>query len=317
MPAQTNRNGRPTRANMTTMRDPLVPLDFGGWFRRVYQTFRRSFVSLSVLSLLTVSMGAVYFIVLDAIRPSPTELQQRLLQAAEASPTGTVEPQTQLMIQFGPLIPSMVIFTVLIGLASAVSYGGGYHVALRQANGQPIGAGEAIRTTAPRVLPFVGWCFVTWLAVMVVFVGLMLPGTLAGEPWLQVVASVVALAIMVGVGVSLLATIFGVVFLERAGLKRCFQLIKGRFWITSTRVLATLVIYLGYALLTNGAVKLLLWPFGGQQALGHVALAVLHIANAIIAIPLMVFLIAATLVSYAELRFREDRSITTRTLVAG
>jgi cation transporter-like permease len=73
--------------------------------------------------------------------------------------------------------------------------------------------------------------------------------------------------------------------------------------------------YFLYLALVTVVGKLLLWPFGGPEGLGRVALAFAHIVDAALGIPMVVFVVAATLVTYAELRFREDPDTTTRALV--
>jgi hypothetical protein len=113
-----------------------------------------------------------------------------------------------------------------------------------------------------------------------------------------------------------LPTTSGVVFIERRGLVRCARLVVPRPGLALGRTLITLA---GYALYTGIAalvVKLVLAPFGGAQSRGLAGLAVVHVVTALMAVPSVVFLVAATLVGYAELRFREDRSVGVHTLAA-
>jgi hypothetical protein len=196
------------------MHDPLVPLDFGGWFRRVSATFRRSFVALSTLALIPAALGVAHLIILDAIRPSEAETQRRLVEAAHASPTGTLAPQTEFMIKHGPLLPAVLPYLVLISLCSAFVYGGAYYVALRHANGQPVATIAAMRWAGPRVLPLIGWGLLAWFGTVVIFLGLLLPGQLTGNPWLNMIGPAIGFVVLLGVSVTVSAVFFGVVFVD-------------------------------------------------------------------------------------------------------
>jgi hypothetical protein len=60
--------------------------------------------------------------------------------------------------------------------------------------------------------------------------------------------------------------------------------------------------------------KLLLMPLGGAPSLGMVGRAVAILVSGLLSTPVFAYVVASTLVTYAELRFREDRSTSTQTL---
>lgn len=299
------------------IRDPIVPLDLGFWFRRVYELVRRSFTGLAALASVPMLLTALYWITLDAVRPGPADTRQRLLAAGATSSGSPVDPWTELRIDALPVLPTMVIFAVLVTVAIAFAYGGSYHLALRTANGQPTEVLSGLRAAAPRVLPFIGWGALCSLLSTIATAALLLPGMVTGSPWLKMVGPLLAAALLLTVGVTLLPTIFGVVFVEGAGIRRCIRLVRGRFLAALSRMVVTGLLYLGYVLCTEAVLRLALLPFGGTQALSRPGTTILHLVDAALGVPAMAFLVAATLVTYAELRFREDPSTTTRTLVAG
>jgi hypothetical protein len=206
----------------------------------------------------------------------------------------------------------MVGFGVVMMLATAIAY----HLAVRGANGQPSRIADTLRAAAPRTLRFIGWAVLTSVVTTLVGMLLLLPGLVTGSPWLSMIGPLIAFAVLIGVGTTVFPTLLGVVFVEGAGLRRCVRLVKGRFWATLGRTVLAVLAYLLYSLVAMAVVRLLLWPFGGAQAVGRLGAVVVHLLDAAASIPLTVFLIAVTLVSYAELRFREDPSTTTRTLAA-
>lgn len=137
-------------------------------------------------------------------------------------------------------------------------------------------------------------------------VGLMITG----------VAMMVVGAGLTGLGAVVLATLSGVVFIERAGLRRCLRLVKGRFWATLGRMVAAGAIYVGYGIAAKLVVTLSLAPFGGAPSAAGLGSVAVHMVSAALSIPPTVYLLAVTLGSYAELRHHEDRSTSTQSLAA-
>lgn len=298
------------------MRDPVVPLDFGNWWRRVFGVFRRNFGRLAALAVVPVALAGVYLIIVSALTPDPAEVGQRLSAAAAASPTGTVSPSVVFWTLFGPTLPVMVIFLVLMAVVTAFYYGAAFYLALREANGQPTDTVDALRVAAPRVLPFVGWGVLAGLIVGVAVVVPVLPGVIAQLPALSVAGSVVALVLFVGLGVVFYSSISGVVLIERAGIGRCFRLVRGRFWATCGRMVVVVLLCVAYDLVLLLVAALIALPFGGIQRVGGAGGAVVHLVELVLTVPELVFVAAVALVTYAELRFHQDPSTSTRTLLA-
>jgi hypothetical protein len=161
-----------------------------------------------------------------------------------------------------------------------------------------------------------GWGALAFLPTMALSGLLLLPGMVTGSPWLEMIGPTLALLLVVAVTTSVLPTLLGVVFVERSGLIRCLHLVKRRFWLALARTLVIGLTYAAYTFVTTALVRLVLWPFGGPQAVSHPGLAAVHLLDAALAVPLVVYVIAATVVTYAELRFREDDSTTTGLLAA-
>lgn len=106
------------------------------------------------------------------------------------------------------------------------------------------------------------------------------------------------------------------VFLERAGLLRCLRLVGPRVGPALGRAVMMVLIYAVYAAVVGFVMRLASAPFGGQQSMSLAGAAIVHLANAALTVPLIVYTVAATLVSYAEPRFREEPSTSVYTLAA-
>jgi hypothetical protein len=122
------------------MRDPLVPLDFGGWLRRVYGVFRRNFAGLATLALVPAGISALYRIVLNVVRKPLAETNRRYWAAIDALPPEASDAAVRRAAfgaVFGPYIPYVAFFGVLILLVSGLYQGSAYYLVLRRANGRP------------------------------------------------------------------------------------------------------------------------------------------------------------------------------------
>jgi hypothetical protein len=316
MNSRPGRGARPSGGYVAAMRDPLVPLDFGHWLRRVYGAFRRSFGRLAVLALVPMTVSAAARIVVDAVRLSPAETRRQLVAASAVSPAATSDMWTGFWIVFRPVLPAILIFGVLAAVVGAFYQGCAYYLVLRQANGQPSSTIEALRVAAPRVLPLLGWAVATWLLITIALAIPLVPGLRTDSRLVAAICLLLAAVLLIVLGVIILSSLLGVVLIERAGLARCLQLIKGQFWATFGRMAVIALIYLGYSLAVGLLISLALRPFGGVHALSGVGSAIVHIVNAALTIPALVFLVTATLVTYAELRFKENTATSTRTLAA-
>ena len=135
-----------------------------------------------------------------------------------------------------------------------------------------------------------------------------LPGIFTHIRPLVAVGALVALALGVLVGVTVFSSLFGVVLIERAGISRCRELIRSRFAATTGRMLVAAVLYVGYSMVTGLIVSAVASVIGAGL--------ITSVLQAVVMIPALVFQIAVNLVTYAELRNRENRSVSTRTLAA-
>jgi hypothetical protein len=118
------------------------------------------------------------------------------------------------------------------------------------------------------------------------------------------------------VAVQFISTLFGVVFVDRAGLGRCIRLVAGCFWLTFGRALVICAGSALYVVAVMLVMKLVVAPFGGAPNLDLTGRAIAAAVQGVPALPLFGYLAATTLVGYAELRFRDDPTTTTRTLAA-
>jgi hypothetical protein len=288
--------------------DPLVPRGFSGWFGRVVALCRHEFGRLAALAAGPAAVTAAYLVALNTVRQSPEQLRQRFAEAAAASPTAAVGPVDAFEIVFGRMLPIMLIFVVLLLVASALYEGAGFFVILRRAVDQPTSTSAALRFAAPRVPPFIGWTLLGGLVLTLVLALPVLPGILTHIGPLVAVGALVAAALGVLVGVTVFSSLFGVVLIERAGIARCRELIKGRFAATTGRMLVAAVLYLGYSI----AVGLIVSAVASVIGAGLIS----SVLQALVMIPALVFQVAVNVVTYAELRNRANSSVSTRTLAA-
>jgi hypothetical protein len=165
------------------------------------------------------------------------------------------------------------------------------------------------------VLPLIGWSLLAGVVMAVVIAGAVAPGAVSGIDWLAALGGLVGVALMLAVSVVLVASMVGVVVVERGGVKRGVGLIRGSFWASVGRLVVAGLIYMAYGALMSLATL----PFAGMSGDdGSVTAGVVFgaIAQGVLLVPAMVFVVAVCLVSYAELRYREDRATSTGSLAA-
>lgn len=266
----------------------------------------------AVLALLEVAFRTTS----ELTTPRLQDIGRRLIVAGAHTPEHIVDRWTVVRIIYLPMIPTFVIFLLLLSVANAFCCGGAYYRAVRQANGQPTPVVTALRAATPRVLPLIGWYLLAFASTALAFGALTLPGTVTGNPWLNIIGPITAGLLILVAMIVVLPTIIGVVFLEQRGLRRCIQLVKGRFRLAAGRTLIAGVAIGLYFAATAGVMTLLLKPFGGTDTLLFPYSVIEYLINALLHVPLFGVTIAATLITYTELRFREDPTITTRTLAS-
>lgn len=307
-------DGIVSRGVTGVLNDPLVPLDFGGWFNRVFGVIRRDFRRSAALAAVPAAVYAVGVLAMVAVVPSPERTRWRLERAAEAS-GGDLGPATMFRLVFGDVLPVALVFVAVLLVVGAFYVGVAFHLAVREANGQPSTVAQALTFARPRVLPLIGWALLAELVMTAVLAVAMLPGALAGIGWLVAVGALVGVLAMLVVLVVFAAAMVGVVVLERGGVRRAVELVRGRFWPTCGRLAVAGLLYMAWGGLMNLATLPLAATSGvdGSITFGVVIGVILQAA---LLVPAMMFVVAVCLVSYAELRHREDRVTNTATLAA-
>jgi hypothetical protein len=180
-----------------------------------------------------------------------------------------------------------VLVAVLISVVFALfAQGASVFVAVRDAVGRPAKAGEALSFAAGRALPLFGWGLLAGLMLVVGFLLLVLPG--------------VYLAIVFG------ATLTGVVVIERQGIGRTFALVNPRFWPTAGRLVVVGLIGLVYNLVVTFVIG----------ALAGAGSFVATLLSAVLTLPLSLLSVGVAVVTYAELRNRENPAVGSPALAA-
>jgi hypothetical protein len=285
-PNYPGQQGYPDPSGYLDTGDPLTATDFGGWFQRVFGVVKRSFAQLAIISLLPAVVAGVYYAVITLSMPSQADLAAQLQANPELAQNPSAAGSVAMMAVLGRLVPIMLVFSILILVANALAQGAAFYVAIRDANGQPSTAQEGLRFAAGRLLPLIGWVLLAGILVLLGTLVFILPG--------------------IYLAVVLFSSLFGVVVVERNGIGRCFQLIKGRFWAMTGRwAVAILLVMVASIILSIVA--------GVAGLISPIAAAVVY---AIVMVPIYLFFAAVYVVSYAELRHHENPGVTTASLVA-
>ncbi|WP_028934913.1 hypothetical protein [Pseudonocardia spinosispora] len=264
--------------------DPLVPLDFAGWFRRSIDVARRSAVTLGILQLISAVVSVVVSIATAG--PATAFLDQATALQASAE-TGAPPDMTTFGAAFGAYAVTMLISWVISIAVTVFVMGASLFVAIRDADGNPATAADGLRFAAKRAPLFAAWLALAWILIGIGTVFFFIPG--------------------IYLAVVLLSSLAGVVVVERNGIGRCFDIIRGRFWATTGRMLVALLLVGVYAFIVYGISGAL----GGGPT--SVSTALLH---AVLAIPASIVVVGIATVTYAELRFHQDNRVTTGTLAA-
>lgn len=265
--------------------DPLVPTDFGGWFQRVFDVFRRDFGRLALVWALPALVLGAFSAAINLAIPGPDEAYQ----FGAGLPTNP-DPGAVVLAFYGDMpgrtLPIMLTFMAVWYVVFAVAQAVTVHLAIRGADGRPCTALESMRLVAPRIPASIGWTLLAAAACTVGMILLVLPGA-----YLSVV---------------IFASLYGVVVVERAGIGRCFRLIKGRFWATTGRLIIAVLLLMVYSIIPSiaSAVISLASPVVGG------------LVNGILTLPALVFYAAVFVVTYAELRRHESPEVSTATLAA-
>jgi hypothetical protein len=287
------------------MIDPLVPGGLAGWLGRVFGVLRREFDSLAALALVPAGLTFAYLVSLGAVRQDPEQLRDRMEQAAAAA-GGRLGPGAAFEIVFGRMLPVLGTFSLLMIIAWALYQCAAMFTVVRGADHQPVPRGAAWAFAAARAPALIGWSLLGGLAFTVTTALPFVPGLLTHTGPLVVAGAVLAAVLAVPLGVALVGVLPGVAVIERAGPRRAWALLRGRLVATTVRIAVAGALYLGWSLLANAITA------GVAGLAGPGALAAL--VQATLLVPVLMFQVAVTTVTYAELRNRDDPSTGTRTL---
>jgi len=263
--------------------DPLVPADFGGWFERVIGVFRRSWRTLLIFQVVLAVLSAIYSALAASFSRNLTALSGALGPGFD--PNAGPPPDLVAAVATAGMITLIgwgVLCLVVAFLAPASVF-----VVIRDAEGQPAPLGEALGFGASRMPAMIGWGLLAWILTSIGYVLLFIPG--------------IYLSIVFG------AALAGVVAVERTGIGRCFALVNPRFWPTAGRLVVYFLITLVYLVVAH----LIASAIGGDPLSTTTG-----IVQAILLIPLGITSAGVAVVTYAELRFRENGVVTTPALAA-
>lgn len=163
---------------------------------------------------------------------------------------------------------------------SLFAQGASVYVVVRNAVGRPVRAGEALSFAGGRALPLLGWSLLAGLLVALGFVALVLPGI-----YLAAVFT---------------AALTGVIMIERKGIGRTFQLVNPRFLATFGRLALAFLAAIAYVVVVGLVLAFLAAP-------DSLAFTVL---NAVLTLPVSLAAVGVGVVTYAELRRKENPAVT-------
>jgi hypothetical protein len=205
--------------------------------------------------------------------------------AAQLAERAAADPATFDPVTAGGFGGAFFVGGVLLGLVGVLAQAASVYVVIRDAVGRPSTVGEALSFAGSRALPLIGWGILAVIMVVTGTILLLLPGV-----YLIVVFA---------------ASFVGVVVVERAGIGRTFALVNPRLLPTAGRVAVILLV----SFVLSAFVGLLTRGFGPGSVLGAVL-------SAVLSIPVGILGAGFTVVTYAELRNRENPGVGTQHLAA-
>lgn len=273
--------------------DPLVPVDLGGWLNLTFEITKRSFWRIAKIWL-------VYIAAL--LLPVGGGLTVAAWMITLASGQRTVDPVT------ATTVIAIFVFVILFTWVTAAwAQAASVHLAVTDAVGWRVPVAQALRLTSSRVGALFGWSVLGGLLITLGAL-LIVPG--------------IYLAVVLG------ATLTGVAMIERAGIGRCFALIKNRFWPTFGRLALGYLLIMAYQTVAQFLFIIVLVPLVPLAAIGNtldapvlIALAavsglLLLLVTVVVTLPIMVYVVALHVVTYAELRNHEQPGTSAATLAA-
>lgn len=279
--------------------DPLVPVDLGGWFKRVFGVLRRSFGRVLLLQgVVLLAAGVIELVTVQNVISNLAGSVSALGEAGALDQTGDPSQLSPAIVGafaslFSPVtVIAWLAFMVIAVFAQAASW----YVVVGDAAGERTSISAALRLSARRVLPLLGWGLLANLIAAAGFVLLIVPG--------------IYLMIVFG------STLVGVVVVERRGIGRCFALLKRRFWATTGRLLLAWVILGGYSVIVSIVVTPVVVGLASNGIDLTTGIVMAMLVNLVLSIPAGVAMVAVVVVTYAELRGHERPGVSTPTLAA-
>ncbi|HEV7827033.1 MAG TPA: hypothetical protein VGP70_10395 [Actinomadura sp.] len=159
--------GQPQYGRPVDSGDPLVSVDYHGWWARGVALAKRAWRPLLTLQLL----GAVVTLLINVV---PGYRRARDAAALADLGPGSV-PSTDPLQALGEILlpvalyPLQLIVTSLVALASV-------YVVVAAATGRQFGAVDALRAARSRLLALTGWAFLSGLAILAGICACFLPG---------------------------------------------------------------------------------------------------------------------------------------------
>ncbi|MEU9738042.1 hypothetical protein AB0E12_02445 [Micromonospora chersina] len=263
--------------------DPLVTpphAGIGGWFSRCGGALRRGWRQLLPIMLLTQTVPAAVIAVLS-LAFAPTDQPVTGPDGAPALPDGYFE---HIFAFYGVVLLAALIF----GPLQSTGWAAGTWVVARQAAGEPVGVGAALRYGLRRALGLWGWTLVVSLLMTVGACFCLLPGLYAAFAF----------------------ALFGPIYLfeRQEPIGRAWRMFHQRFGMVLGRVALVMCALIAAAVLDGvlGAVNQLAFgvdPMGAPgTAAGAVAVAVV---GAVLATPAYLAQLVGLVAAYAEQRAQE------------
>ncbi|MFG2163561.1 hypothetical protein [Micromonospora chersina] len=263
--------------------DPLVTpphAGVGGWFSRCGGALRRGWRQLLPIMLLTQTVPAAVIAVLS-LAFAPTDQPVTGPDGAPALPDGYFE---HIFAFYGVVLLAALIF----GPLQSTGWAAGTWVVARQAAGEPVGVGAALRYGLRRALGLWGWTLVVSLLITVGACFCLLPGLYAACAF----------------------ALFGPIYLfeRQEPIGRSWRMFHQRFGMVLGRVALVMCALIAAAVLDGvlGAVNQLAFgvdPLGSPgTAAGAVAVAVV---GAVLATPAYLAQLVGLVAAYAEQRAQE------------
>jgi hypothetical protein len=266
----------------TTAGDPLVPADRRGWRTRIVAATRRGLRPLLRIHLLALGVVALLAAVVLAL------LTAQVLAVPEEGP--------------GPYDSTLAAVVVLVGVLGALAavtlaQGAAAYVVVAQAADEPAPVRAALCFARGRARGLLGWGLAAQL-LLGTFVAL----AVVVSAWFWIPVAYLAVVFSAG--------LVGVVVVERRGLGRCVVLVHRRLLATTGRMLVLFLVLFVVVVLVGllGGVVIRSLPYEFAPVVFMVEL-MLFVLLGVVTAP-------GAVVSYAELRAREDPDVRTPDLVA-